>query len=190
MTLLEKYMLNLESFSPDFTKIFDQLKLELKSLRTGRASAVILDAVMVEVYGQRLALKGLASISVPDPKTIVIDPWDKNILKDIEKAIVEAKIGLQPINEGKSIRLVMPLMTEETRQELIKILGQKLEQTRISIRQLRDKIREQIFKEEKEKLIGEDQRFRLQQKLDEMSKDYNEKIKLMGEEKEREIMVV
>lgn len=183
-------MLNLDSFSPDFNKILDRMKAELKSLRTGRANASILDAVIVEVYGQRLPLKGLASISVPDSKTLVVDPWDKNILRDVEKAIIEAKIGLQPINEGKFIRLPMPLMTEETRQELIKILGQKLEQARISIRQLRDKIRDQIFKEEKEKLLSEDQRFKLQQKLDEAVKDYNDKIKAAGEEKEREIMVI
>lgn len=183
-------MLNLDVFLSEFNKILEHLKIELNALRTGRANVAILDAVMVEAYGGQMSLKSVASVGVPDSKTILIEPWDKNILKDIEKGIVQAKIGLNPVNEGNFIRLVMPMMTEETRKELIKILGQKLEQRRVSVRQLRDKIREQIIKEEKEKLIGEDQRFKLQQKLDEIVREYNEKIKALGEEKEREIMTV
>src|SRR3989338_11657992 len=108
-------MLNLDTFRPQFIKILDHLKVGLGSLRTGRANAAVLDGVQVEAYGQRTPLKGLASISVPDPKTIVIEPWDKSILKDIEKAVVEAKLGLNPVNEGKLIRLPLQPLTEETR---------------------------------------------------------------------------
>lgn len=183
-------MINLDSHRQDFNKLLDHLKTELLALRTGRANAAILDIVQVEAYGQRMPLKGVASISIPDPRTIVIEPWDKTILKEVEKAIIEAKIGLNPINEGRLIRLPLPSLTEESRQEIIKILNQKLEQTRIAIRQLRDGIREKIIQEEKQKLMGEDQRFKLQQKLDEITKEYNDKIKAMGGEKEKEIMTV
>lgn len=183
-------MINLDSHRQDFNKLLDHLKTEISALRTGRANTAILDIVQVEAYGQRMPLKGVASISLPDPRTIVIEPWDKTILKEVEKAIIEAKIGLNPINEGKLIRLPLPSLTEESRQEIIKILNQKLEQTRIAIRQLRDSIREKIFQEEKQKLMGEDQRFKLQQKLDEITKEYNDKIKARGEEKEKEIMTI
>lgn len=183
-------MLNLETFRPQFTKILDHLKNELGSLRTGRANAAILDSVQVQVYGQSMPLKGIASISVPDARTIAVEPWDKSILKDVEKAIVEARLGVNPVNEGQLIRLPMPSLTEESRKDLIKVLNQKLENARITTRQQRDAVREKIVQEEKEKLIGEDQRFRLQQKLDEMVKEMNDKIKAMGEEKEKEIMTV
>lgn len=183
-------MINLETFRPQFTKILDHLKNELGSLRTGRANAAILDSVQVQVYGQSMPLKGIASISVPDARTIAVEPWDKSILKDVEKAILDAKIGVNPVNDGQSIRLPMPSLTEESRKDLIKVLNQKLEQSRITTRQQRDTVRDKIVQEEKEKLIGEDQRFRLQQKLDEMVKEVNDKIKAMGEEKEKEIMTV
>lgn len=183
-------MFNFDSFLPDFNKVIDRVKSELTALRTGRANAAILDAVQVEAYGQRMPLKGVASISLPDARTLVVEPWDKGLLKEVEKAIIDAQIGLQPINEGKFIRLTMPMMTEESRKELLKILGQKLEQGRISLRQLRDSLRDKIFQEEKAKLIGEDQRFKLQEKLDEKVKEHNEKLKKMGEEKEKEIMTI
>lgn len=183
-------MLNLETFSPQFTKILDHLKVELGSLRTGRANAAILDTVQVQAYGQSMLLKSVSSISVPDARTITVEPWDKSILKDVEKAILDAKIGVNPVNDGQSIRLPMPSLTEESRKDLIKVLNQKMEHARITTRQQRDVVRDKIVQEEKEKLIGEDQRFRLQQKLDEMVKEVNDKIKAMGEEKEKEIMTV
>jgi ribosome recycling factor len=183
-------MLNLETFRPQFTKILDHLKVELGSLRTGRANAAILDTVQVQVYGQSMLLKSVSSISVPDARTIAVEPWDKSILKDVEKAILDAKIGVNPVNEGQLIRLPMPSLTEESRKDLLKIINQKLEHSRITTRQQRDIVREKIVQEEREKLIGEDQRFRLQQKLDEIVKEINDKIKAIGEEKEKEIMTV
>lgn len=183
-------MINLETFRPQFTKILDHLKVELGSLRTGRANAAILDTVQVRAYGQSMLLKSVSSITVPDARTIAVEPWDKSILKDVEKAILDAKIGVNPVNDGQSIRLPMPSLTEESRKDLIKVLNQKMEHARITTRQQRDAVRDKIVQEEKEKLIGEDQRFRLQQKLDEMVKEVNDKIKAMGEEKEKEIMTV
>ena len=183
-------MFNFDAYSPEFKKIEERLKTDFDHLRTGRANASILDLVQVEAYGAMTPLKGMASITIPDSKTIAIEPWDKSILKEIEKAIAAANFGLQPVNDGKAVRLVMPPMTEEFRKELIKVVNQKMEQARIALRQLRDQIRDKIFAEEKAKTMGEDERFRLQEKLDKQSKDFNDKIKVMGEEKEKEIMTI
>lgn len=183
-------MFNLEIYSPDFKKNAEHLKEELSHLRTGRANAAILDSVSIEVYGSRMNLRGVASITVPDPKTITIEPWDKTVLKDIEKAIISSGIGLNPVNDGKVIRLVMPPMTEEFRRELLKVVNQKLEASRIALRQLRDSIREEIAKEEKAKTLSEDQRFSFQEKLDKMVQEQNNLLKQIAEEKEKEIMTI
>jgi len=183
-------MLTIESFSPEFKKIVVHLKEELSHLRTGRANASILDSVQIEAYGARMALKGAASITVPDSKTITIEPWDKSLLKEVEKAIVASNIGLNPVNNGKVIRLVMPPMTEEFRKELLKVANQRLEQARVSLRQFRDQIRDNIAEEEKTKSITEDDRFILQEKLEKFMKEQNDLVKKMADEKENEIMTV
>jgi len=149
-----------------------------------------LDSVLVESYGTKMNLKGVASIAVPDPKTITIEPWDKTMLKEIEKAILVSNIGLNPVNDGKMVRLVMPPMTEEFRKELLKVVNQKLEASRISLRQLRDKIRDEISEQEKSKLLSEDQRFALQEKLEKTMKEQNDFLKQLADEKEKEVMTI
>lgn len=183
-------MITLDSYKNDLNKVFEHFKEELSHLRTGRANPAILDNVVVEAYGANMPLKGVASITIADPRTITVEPWDKNLLKEVEKAIASANLGLNPINDGKLIRLVMPPMTEEFRRELAKIIGQKLEQARVVLRQLRDRIRDEIFAAEENKEMGEDQRFQLQEKLEKLMKEYNDKLKLMAEEKEKEIMTI
>jgi len=183
-------MFNLEIFTSDFRKIADHLKEELSHLRTGRANAAILDGVMVEAYGNKMNLKGVASISVPDPKTITIEPWDKGMLKEIEKAIIASNIGLNPVNDGKTIRLIMPPMTEEFRLDLIKVANQRLEASRISLRQLRDSIRDEIADQEQTKSLNEDQRFAFQEKLEKIMKEQNDALREMTEEKQKDIMTI
>ncbi len=126
----------------DFIKAIDFFKKDISSLRTGRANPAMLDGVVVDAYGAKTALVGLASISVPEARSIVISPWDKNIAKDIEKAIVAADLGINPVNEGDKIRLVVPQLTEENRKELVKKLSEKMETARIALRQIRDQIEE------------------------------------------------
>lgn len=180
----------IEQHQPELEKVIEFLKGELNALRTGRANAAILDQVTVEVYGSRVPLRQIGSIAIPESRSITIEPWDKSILKDLEKSLREADLGLGITNEGKLIRLVVPLMTEENRKELVRILGQKLEQSKQSVRRIRDKIREMIMSEEKEKKISEDEKFKLFKSLNEVIKDYQEKIKKIGEEKESEIMTI
>jgi len=174
----------------ELDKAIEFLKGELGSIRTGRANPNILEKVTVEVYGSRMPILQIGSISVPEPRSIVIEPWDKSIIKDLERSLREANLGLGVVNEGTLIRLTIPLMTEENRKELVKILGQKLEQSKQSLRKIRDRIREAIMAEEKDKKISEDEKFKQLKKIDEMVGEYNEKIKKMGEEKEKEIMTI
>ena len=180
----------LDTHKEAFVKIIEHVKAELANLRTGRAHASMVADVLVTAYGVQQPLKALASITVPDARTLAVEPWDKSIVGDIERGIREANLGVNPVNDGRIIRIPMPQMTEESRREMSKILGQKLEQARISIRQFRDEVREKIQQAEKNKEINEDERYRFQDQLDEMVREYNEQMKTMGEEKEKEIMTI
>jgi ribosome recycling factor len=121
---------------------------------------------------------------------LVLEPWDKSLLGAVEKGVRDSGLGINPVNDGKIIRLSLPELTSERRQELVKILHQKLEQARVSLRKVREDIRELIATEEKNKAIGEDEKFRLQEDLEKMVKDFNEEIKKVGEQKEAEITTV
>jgi ribosome recycling factor len=183
-------MINLDSYKPEFDKAIEHLKNEIAALRTGRATPALVEDILVEAYGVKTPLKGLASVSLSDPKTLLIEPWDKGVLKEIEKSIQLANIGINPVNEGARLRLSVPPLTEESRRELIKILQQKLEQSRISLRSIRDKIRSEIIEAEREKQLTEDDRYRSQEKLDELIEEYHFRIKEIGEQKEKEIMTI
>jgi len=174
----------------DFVKIIDFFKKDIASLRTGRANPAILDGVQVEAYGAKTLLNGLASINVPEARSIVITPWDKNITKDIEKAIVAANLGLAITNEGDKIRAIISPLTEENRRELVKKLNEKMEAIRISLRQARDEIKEAIEKAFKNKDISEDNKFRFIKELDEEISKQNDKIKEIRDKKEEEIMTI
>ncbi len=180
----------LERSKPEFSKVIEHLKIELSSLRTGRAHPSLVENILVESYGVKTPIRGLANITVPDPKTLVIEPWDKSIIKEIEKAIQAAGVGINPINEGTKIRLSMPQLTEENRKEMIKILGQKLEQARIGLRNVREKIKEEINRAEKDKKISEDEKFRAQEALDKLIKEKNDEVKVIGEKKEQELLTI
>lgn len=177
-------------YKGDFNKTIEHLKHEITSLRTGRATPALVEDISVEAYGTKQQLKALASISVLDAKTLSVDPWDKTILQDVEIALRNAQLGINPVNDGQSIRLPLPELTQERREELIKVLHQKLEQARIVIRKTREDIRNTIDKAEKDKDISEDQKFKLFEDLEKMVKDYNEKVKQIGEDKEKEITTI
>ncbi len=173
-----------------FTKILEHLKIELQTLRSGRATPALVENIPINAYNVRTPLKQLASIHTPEPRLIVIEPWDKGLLKDVEKGILEAQINLTPNNDGAVIRIQIPPLTEETRRDIIKILNQKLEESRISVRRIREEIIK-ILKANKEKgEIGEDEFFKQQKQLQSEVDSYNEQIKELGEQKEKEIMSV
>lgn len=180
----------LDNYKPDFEKSVGILTDSLATLRVGRANPIMVENILVDVYGAQTPLKQMASITVPEARTILVAPWDKAIIKDIAKAIELANIGISPVNEGAQLRLTVPALTEESRKELVKSIGEKMEKTRIAIRQIRDKAKDNIVKQEKNKQLTEDDKYDLQKKLDELVKDYNEKIKAMGDKKEQEIMTL
>lgn len=175
---------------PELDKAIEHLKGELNALRTGRANPALIENILVISYGVKTPLQQLSSINLADSKSLTVEPWDKNLLKDIEKAIVEVNLGLTTANEGNFIRVTIPPMTEESRKELVKLLKEKSEKTRIAIRMIRDKIKEQIGEQEKNKEIGEDERYRLQKNLDELTGKYNDQVKEILENKEKEMMTV
>ncbi len=173
-----------------FEKTIEHLKHEISTLRTGRATPALVEDITIEAYGVRQPLKTIASIQIPDAKTIQIQAWDKSILANIEAGIRVSPLGMNPVNDGVSIRVNLPDLTTERRAELIKVLHAKLEQARISIRKIREEVRAYIDTSEKEKEISEDEKFKLQDDLEKDVKEYNEKIKQIGEEKEKEVMTV
>jgi ribosome recycling factor len=179
--------MNLNTFKPEFDKVIEFLKTDISGLRTGRANTALVESVMVEAYGTKQQLKAVASVSVADSKTLNIEPWDKSLLSAVEKGIRDSGIGVNPVNDGRLIRVTLPELTVERRAELVKVLHQKLENARISVRKVREEIKNTIVEEEKNKSISEDERYHLQEQLDEMVKKYNEDIKVVGEDKENEI---
>ena len=182
--------MDITSYKTEFEKAINFLKNDIASLRTSRATTALVEDLPVEIYGVKQPMKAAGAISVLDPKTVAIEPWDKSLLANIEKAIIGSSLGINPVNNGKSILLTLPELTQERRQELVKVLRQKLENARIAIRKIRDSAKSQIVKAEADKEIGEDDRYRLQDELDKLAKDYNDKIKKLGEDKEKEINLV
>jgi len=174
----------------DFQHVIDFLRSEMNGLRTGRANAAMVEDIPIEAYDSKMDMKGVATITVPDAKTILIDPWDKGLLKDVEKAITASPLGVNPTVDGGGVRISLPPLTEEGRKELAKIVKKKVEDAHVGIRSVREKIRDQIGKMEKDKEISEDELFRLREALENAVKSWNEKIRSLGEEKEKEIMTI
>ncbi len=182
--------MRISDFRIDFQKSIDHLKQELGGIRTGRATPALVENIVLEAYGQKMSVKSLALIAVSDPKSLVVEPWDKTILKDLESTIRNAGIGISVVNESNFLRLVLPQLTEENRKMLVKLTGEKAEEARIVIRTLREKVKEKIIDSEKKKEIGEDARYKMQDELDKTVSDFNAEIKKLAEDKEKDIMMI
>jgi len=181
--------LYIEAKAEKILEIIEFFKKEIARLRTGRLSPTILESVSVEAYGTQNPIQGVANITMSDNNLLII-PFDKNITKEIEKAIVNADLGLGVTNEGEQIRITMPQMTEENRKDIVKKLNERHEQTRIKLRQVRDDIKEAIEKGEKEKEITEDDKFRFLKELDEEINKNNDVLRELRDMKEKEIMTI
>jgi len=171
-------------------KTIENLGEEFKRIRSGRANASLVEGLIVEYYGNRLPLKQLASISVPEPRLIVIQPWDKSALTHIEKAFHMSDLMLNPNNDGKVIRINIPPLTEERRKELVKVAKGKAEDARIAIRNIRRDGNDEVKGAEKEGHISEDESKKVLDKIQKITDQYIEKINKMLETKEEEIMEV
>ena len=160
---------------------------EFSAIRTGRASTAIVEGVQVDYYGAPTPLKQLAAISTPDARLVVVQPWDKNALGEIEKAIMKSNVGITPTNDGKVIRLSIPPLTDERRAELDKILKKIAEDGHVSLRTGRHTAIEHIRKLEKDKLVTEDEKFKSQEDIQKLTDKYIKEIDTLLAAKEKEI---
>jgi ribosome recycling factor len=174
----------------EFNKILEFLRTEYSRLQTGRASAALVEGLTVEVYGSRQPLKAVASISVPDAKTVQIQPWDKSTLSAIEKAIQVSDLNLTPANDGIVIRLNLPPLTEERRRDLTKVVHRMAEEARISVRNTRQKVHDKCKEMEKNKELTEDQVKSFQKKLQDKVDAVNSDIENTAKNKENDVMTV
>jgi ribosome recycling factor len=163
---------------------------ELGGLRTGRASTQLVDRIRVQVYGQESPLAQVATLSTPDASTIMIQPWDKGVLPAIEKAILQANIGLTPNNDGKVIRLNIPALTQDTRKEMVKKAHGIAEEGRVAVRNIRRHSLDEIKKKEKDKAVSEDDSKKSQEVLQKKTDEYIKKIDATVAAMEKEIMTV
>ena len=165
----------------------DALKHQFSTIRTGRAHPSLVESVKVDYYGTKTPIKQLASISTPEPRLIVIQPWDKASMEMIEKAIMTSDVGITPVNDGKLIRLSMPQLTQERRDELIKVLHRIAEEGKVSIRNTRHHAIEEAAKLEKENKMTEDDKFDTKDKIQKITSEFSKKIDSIFAEKEKEI---
>jgi ribosome recycling factor len=172
------------------TKALEVVKKEFATLRTGRASLGILDGITVDYYGTPSHLSQVANLSVPEPRQIIIQPWEPKMLGEIEKAILKSDVGLTPSNDGKIIRLNIPPLTEERRQQIVKHAKKLAEDARIAIRNIRRDINEELKKKAKDKHISEDETKKTQDDIQKVTDSYIKKIDDLLAHKEKEIMTV
>ena len=171
-------------------KSIEAMKKDFIGIRTGRASPALLDTIKVNAYGQEMTIKQVATISVPEPRMIVIQPWDKSVIGEIEKAIQKSDLGINPVNDGKLIRLVFPPLTEERRKNLVKLVKKRAEEAKISIRNIRRDAIEYLKELEKEGEISEDDQRRGQDQIQKITDKFTKEIDRILSIKEKEIMEV
>jgi len=173
-----------------FKKAVEAVKKNFAAVRTGRASPSLLDHVVVDYYGTKVPLKQLAGISVPEPRTIAITPYDKNSVKDVEKAIQTSDLGLPPSTEAGVIRLNLPQPTEERRKELVKLVKKEAEDGKVAVRNIRREIMDQLKKEKNKGTLSEDAEKMKEEELQKLVKKHTEEIDQLLAHKEKEILEV
>ena len=172
------------------SKALDALRRDLTSVRTGRANPSILDRVMVEYYGTNSPINQVASISVPESRMLVIQPWDKGSIPAIEKAIMKSDLGVTPSNDGQVIRIALPQLTEERRKQMVKIVHQQTEDAKVSIRNVRRDAITNIKELMNEKMISENDERRGEHQIDELTKKFTDEAEKIGKAKEAEVLEV
>ena len=180
----------LEEVRQRMIKSVEALQDDLLSIRTGRASPALVEKLPVTYYGTLTPLNQMASIAVPEPRLLVIRPWDPSALPDIERALLKSDLGLTPMNDGKLIRLNIPRLTEERRRELVRVVAKRVEEGRVAIRNLRRDALQDLRDFEKEKMISEDDFFRGKDAVQELTDEFIQQIDEMGKRKEEEVMEI
>ncbi len=184
--------MNLDASTQKMGKVLEVLKNDIATVRTGRATAGLVDHITVSVYGgtARMKIVELATITVQDSQTIVIAPFDKSVLDEIQKGIQEANVGLNPGNDGNIIRISIPPLSQERREQLIHLMKQKLENGKIMVRQVRQEAMHEIKKQFTEKVISEDDQLRLEKEAQKLTDDTIAEIDGLGKKKEEELLQI
>ncbi len=168
----------------------DAIRREFATVRTGKATPALLDTVRVEAYGSRMPVNQVATVSTPDASLIVVQPFDKSLIGDIEKAIMSADLGFNPQNDGNVIRVPIPPLNEERRREYVKVLHKMAEEGRVSIRHARRLVRDEIHQLVRDHELGEDEGRRREEQVEKLTQEYTEKIDELLKHKEEEVMAI
>lgn len=168
----------------------DALRREFATVRTGKATPALLDTVRVNAYGSKMPINQVATVNTPEPSLLVVQPFDKTLLADIERAIMVADLGLNPANDGNIIRIPVPPLNEERRKEYVKLLHKMAEEGRVSLRHARRIVREEIHGLVKEHELGEDEGRRREDALEKLTHEYGDKIDELMKHKEEEVMAI
>jgi len=171
-------------------KAVEALQIDLRSIRTGRASPALVERLKVDYYGVATPLNQLATISAPEPRLLTIRPWDAAALSAIEKAILKSDLGLTPNNDGKIIRLIIPRLNEERRQELVRIVAKRVEEGRVAVRNIRRSAIDDLREFEKEKLISEDELHKGREEIQELTDKIIAEVDEVGKAKEKEVLEI
>jgi ribosome recycling factor len=171
-------------------KAVEALRQDISTIRTGRASSALVERITVDYYGTPTPINQVASISVPEARLLVIQPWDRKLLTDIEKAIQKSDLGINPNNDGQVIRLAIPPLNEERRREMVKTLHKKLDEHKVAIRNVRRDVHDRFRDREKKKEISEDELKRSTERLQKLTDRYIDEMDRIGKSKEQEILEV
>lgn len=177
-------------FESKMKKTAEVLKTQLASVRAGRANAAVLDQITVDYYGVPTPIQQVASVSVPDPRSLLIQPWDASVLKGIEKAILASELGINPQNDGRTIRLVFPQLTEERRKELAKQVKKYGEEAKVAVRNIRRDAIDKFKKQQKASEITEDDYKTVEKDIQKLTDDYIKEVESIAEKKEKELFEI
>lgn len=169
-------------------KVLEVMARDLSRVRTGRASVALLEGIKVDCYGTSMPLSQVASLAAPESRLLTVQPWDQTVLGDVEKAILKSDLGLNPVNDGKLIRLPIPALTTERRKELVKMVKKMAEEAKVALRNIRREANEDLKEMKKEKLLPEDDAHRAQEEVQKVTDDFIKKVDVQATEKEKEIM--
>ncbi|MBI2113130.1 MAG: ribosome recycling factor [Candidatus Wildermuthbacteria bacterium] len=184
------YKDSISAIRPELDKVVEFFKKELSKIRTGQASPSLVEDISVDVFGQKMPLKHIASISCPERKQIVVQPWDRTYLESIEKALQQAQLGANPIVEKDVVRVTLPALTQEYRGTLVKVLSEKVEQTRQTVRKWREHAWNEIQEGVRTGSFPEDSKFKGKEEIQKLVDEYQQKIEALAESKRKEVQEI
>lgn len=182
--------MNTNDLKSKLNKCLEHLKIELSQVRTGRATPALVENVYVDVYGTKMSLRELGSISLLDPQNLLVSPWDKGLVKDIARTVGESGLGLNPVVDGQTVRIPVPALTEERRKELTKMVSAKVEDCKNSMRNVRQEAMKEIERDFSEKRLSEDEKFAQKDQVEKFVKEYTTLADQSGEHKKADLLKV